>query len=154
MEVFLLHLMATQSLYATIERIGKLCQKGVDCEGDKAGVMPLFGLLFAKMRAAGYERIRMTDVSRQLMITKPAATQAVNKLVEKGLVERVNDENDRRVVYIRPSEGGRRIFEDELEKKLMFIDRAVNRMGEEDANQLVALMDRFLSAVSDELEEN
>ena len=109
--------------------------------------------LFRQMQMNGEQRMRMTDVSRQLMITKPAATQTVNKLVEKGLIERVQDENDRRVVYIRPSRAGTVIFERELEKRLDFMDRAVQRMGEADANQLVLLMDRFLCAVSDEVEE-
>ena len=45
------------------------------------------------------------------------------------------------------------IFERELEKRLDFMDRAVKRMGEADANQLVLLMDRFLCAVADEAEE-
>jgi len=147
------HLMATQSLYSMMGKVAKLLQKEVGCEGEKAGVIPLFGLLFQKMRCSGLDRIRMTDVSRQLMVTKPAATQAVNKLVEKGLIERVNDENDRRVVCIQPTEQGRAVFEQELEKRLAFMDRAVERMGEEDANQLVVLLDRFLSAVADELEE-
>ena len=97
--------------------------------------------------------MRMTEISRQLMITKPAATQAVGKLVEKGLVERVQDENDRRVVYIRPTRLGETAFEEELEKKLEFMDHAVKRMGEEDANQLASLLNRFLTAAEEELEE-
>lgn len=148
-----MHLKATQSLYSIIGKVGKLIRREAVCEGEKAGVIPLFGMLFRKMRADGMDCIRMTDVSRQLMITKPAATQAVNKLAEKGLVERVHDAHDRRVVYIRPTPEGNAVFEQELEVRLEFMDRAVKRMGEEDANQLVVLLDRFLSTVSDELEE-
>lgn len=148
-----MHLQATLSLYGMIGKIGKLFQKGACCDGEKAGVIPLFGLLFHKMKESGAQHVRMTEISRQLMITKPAATQAVGKLVEKGLVERVQDENDRRVVYIRPTRLGETAFEEELEKKLEFMDRAVKRMGEEDANQLASLLNRFLTAVEEELEE-
>ena len=148
-----MHLKATQSLYAMLEKVGTILQTAVAGEGEKAGILPLFALMFQKMRMDGADCIRMTDVSRQLMITKPAATEAVNKLVEKGLVERVHDENDRRVVYIRPTGEGWAVFEQELEIRLSFVDCAVRRMGEEDADQLIVLMDRFLSAVADELEE-
>ena len=148
-----MHLRATESLYAMVDKIGKLFQREASCEGEKASVIPLFGLLFHKMNECGADRIRMTDVSHQLMITKPAATQAVNRLVEKGLVERVYDENDRRVVYIRPTKRGHDIFCSELEKRQDFVDRAVKRMGEADANLLADLLDRFLTAVEEELEE-
>lgn len=144
-----MHSEATLSLYSMVNRIAKLCSKDVSCDGDKSGIMPVFALLFKK--AGG--RVRMTDISEYLMITKPAATQAVNKLVEKGMVERVSDEHDRRVVYIQPTQTGKNIFEQEIEMRLAFVDRVVERMGEADAKRLVALLDRFLIEAAAEAEE-
>jgi len=144
-----MHSEATLSLYSMVNRIAKLCSKDVSCDGDKSGIMPVFALMFKK---AG-NRVRMTDISKYLMITKPAATQAVNKLVENGLVERVSDAHDRRVVYIQPTENGRNVFEQEIEMRMAFVDRVVERMGETDANMLVALLDRFLWEAAAEIEE-
>lgn len=144
-----MHSEATLSLYSMVNRIAKLCSKDVSCDGDKSGIMPVFALLFKK--AGG--RVRMTDISEYLMITKPAATQAVNKLVEKGMVERVSDAHDRRVVYIQPTETGKNIFEQEIENRMAFVDRVVERMGEADAKRLVALLDRFLIEAAAEAEE-
>lgn len=152
-EVEAVHRKATLSLYSMVDRVGKLCRKDNVCDGDKTGLIPVLGLLFREA-GDGDQRVRMTDVSRHLLITKPAATQAVNRLVERGLVERVSDESDRRLVYIRPTEKGKELFEKELEKKLAFTDRVVARMGEENANQLVELLDRFLTEAWMELGEN
>ena len=148
-----MHLKATQALYSMMGKIAKILQHETAGEGERAGVMPVFALLFREMRRRGDSCVRMTDVSRRLSITKPAATQAVNRLVDKGLVERVSDENDRRVVYIRPTAEGDAAFENELEVRLDFVDRAISRMGENRAEQLAELLDSFLNAVSEELEE-
>jgi len=144
------HSEATLSLYSMVNRIAKLCSRDVSCDGDKSGIMPVFALLFKETGGC----VRMTDISQYLMITKPAATQAVNKLVEKGLVERVSDEHDRRVVYIQVTENGKMVFEREIEKRLAFVDRVVARMGDADADQLVVLLDRFLFETAAEIEEN
>lgn len=144
-----MHSEATLSLYAMVNRIAKLCSKDTAGDGDKSGVVPVFALLFKQQGA----RIRMTDVSQYLMITKPAATQAVNKLVEKGLVERISDENDRRLVYIQPTQTGKEVFEQEIETRLAFVDRVIARLGDQDANMLVSLLDRFLSEAAAELED-
>lgn len=148
-----MHLMATRMLYDIIGKVGRILQRECGCDGEKNGAAPLFAMLFHKMRQDGEDCIRMTEVSRRLMITKPAATQAVGRLVEKGLVERVNDQNDRRAVCIRPSQLGQEFFEKELEIRLEFVDRAMERMGEKDATLLVELLNRFLNAVEEELEE-
>lgn len=148
-----MHSEATLSLYSMVDRVGKLCRKDSSCDGEKSGMIPAFGLLFNELNGEN-QRVRMTDVSKYLLITKPAATQAVNRLVERGLVERVSDESDRRVVYIQPTDAGKELFQRELEIKLAFIDHVVERMGKTDADRLVELLDRFLTEAWMLLEEN
>ena len=148
-----MHHEATLSLYSMTDRVGKLCRRDLSGDGDKFAAAPIFALLFREMNQ-GSQRVRMTDVSKFMLITKPAATQAVNRLVEKGLVERVSDESDRRVVYIQPTEAGKAFFQRELDHKLNMVDRVVDRMGEENVNQLVGLLDQFLSEASTLMEEN
>lgn len=147
-----MHSKVTLSLYSMVDRVGKLCRKDFSCDSDHFAAAPLFGLLFREMNE-GNQRVRMTDVSKHMLVTKPAATQAVNRLVERGLVERVNDENDRRVVYIQPTESGKAFFQKELDSKLAVVDCVVERMGEEKGNQLIELLDCFLAEAMDILEE-
>lgn len=141
-----------QKLFAVIEKIGKICSKEMSCEGDKAGILVSFRLMSLMCEAQESHRLRMTDLSRYLMISKPAATQAMDRLVKLSLVERVNDENDRRVVYIQPTPEGKKQFKEEMERRLGFIGRVVERMGTNDAEQLTVLLDRFFSAAEAEVE--
>ncbi|HHU55535.1 MAG TPA: MarR family transcriptional regulator [Acholeplasmataceae bacterium] len=48
----------------------------------------------------------MTNVARKLLITVGTLTTAIDRLVEKGYVERYQNEDDRRRVYLRLTEKG------------------------------------------------
>lgn len=145
-----MHSEATLSLYSMVNRAAKMCSREAAENADKTcGILPGFAMLFKNPE----NRVRMTEISRHLMITKPAATMAVNKLVEQGLVERVRDAQDRRAVYIQLTPAGRDKLEAEIENRLAFVDRVVMRIGEADAKRLVALLDCFLQGAADEMEE-
>ena len=148
-----MHSTATRSLYALVDRLAKLGRSQVFGDAETPGALATFALLFQEKWSNGETLVRMTDVSRQLLISKPAATQTVNRLVERGLVERVSDENDRRVVYIRATEAGRNFFETQMDKNLDLVDRVVVRMGEDDANKLAALLNHFFDAITAETED-
>ena len=141
-----MHSEATRSLYAMVGRLTALGRTRVLGDPETLAVMAPLNLLFEDGWSSGEALVRMTDISQRMMISKPAATQVVNRLVERGLVERASDENDRRIVYIRATEAGRAFYEREINKSLGAVDRVVARMGEGDANQLVALLDKFFDA--------
>lgn len=61
--------------------------------------------------AVGYrERNPMNVVASRLGVTLATLTIAVNKLVEKGFVERVRDEADRRRVLVSLTTQGRKVY--------------------------------------------
>ena len=148
-----MHLKATCALFSLLDKLGKLGRRHVFGDCETSGMQAAFGLLFHREADGNFVRTRMTDVSRQLDISKPAATQMVNRLVEHGMVERVSDESDRRVVYIQATEKGLEIVGARMEKNLSLIDRVVDRMGAEDASALAVLLERFLDAMVAETEE-
>lgn len=141
----------TRVLYSVLTRLGKLSRRQDAVEKEKNGDMVSFGLLFVGEER---ERVRMTDISRFMIVSKPAATQAVNRLVEQGYVERVDDPSDRRVVYIQPTEAGKRRFEEELELRMAVMRRAVSRIGEERGQLLADILTDFLDALLLETEES
>lgn len=146
-----MHSEATLSLYSMVNRVAKLCSRKTVGNADKTcGILPGFAMLFKNPE----NRVKMTEISRHMMISKPAVTMAVDKLVDQGLVERVRDAQDRRVVYIQLTPLGKNKLEQEIEMRLAFVDRVVMRIGEADANRLVALLDCFLQGAADEMEES
>jgi DNA-binding MarR family transcriptional regulator len=53
--------------------------------------------------------VRLSDLAEALHIAPRSATDVVDGLQERGLVERTPDPGDRRAVILRPTDDGRRI---------------------------------------------
>jgi DNA-binding MarR family transcriptional regulator len=53
------------------------------------------------------DAVRMSDLSGRLLISRASTTRSVDRLVQRGWVERLLDEGDRRVVRVRLTVAGR-----------------------------------------------
>ena len=147
-----MHSEATHALYALLERLTKLVRSQAFGDSDTTATLAALTLLFEGQQPEDETPVRMTDVSRRMVISKPAATQVVNRLVENGLVERLSDESDRRVVYIRATEAGRAFYREKMDRNLSMVDRVVDRMGEAEVYALAEHLNSFFDAVSAETE--
>ena len=147
---------ATKYLYSLMARIGKIVRtQPLDENGEEvySNDIALLALLVSMEESAEPVRLRMTDVSRAMAISKPAATQMVNHLVKSGLVERTHSKSDRRVVYIQATPEGRRSFVHVMKSRMVYIERAVHRIGVERAALLGDLLNEFVDALVTVTEE-
>jgi DNA-binding MarR family transcriptional regulator len=67
--------------------------------------MKEYDVLYALTKADG--PVRITDLHRRVLLSQPALSRMVDRLVERGLVERCEDAGDRRVVRLALTEAGR-----------------------------------------------
>ncbi|MFF2093918.1 MarR family transcriptional regulator [Paenibacillus sp. NPDC058174] len=81
--------------------------------------------------------------SRVLDITLPAVSNLSNKLVRKGLVERVVSETDRRQVYLQLTDHGRHIHERMLEKYQTLTDGLWSDLTEAEKDLLITSYERI-----------
>ena len=147
---------ATKYLYSLMARIGKIVRtQPLDENGEEvySNDIALLALLVSMEESAEPVRLRMTDVSRAMAISKPAATQMVNHLVKSGLVERTHSRSDRRVVYIQATPEGRRSVVHVMKSRMVYIERAVHRIGVERAALLGDLLNEFVDALVTVTEE-
>ena len=63
-------------------------------------------MLYSLSKSA--EPVRLTDLHRRVLLSQPALSRLVDRLVERGLVERRVDAGDKRVVRLTLTEAGRR----------------------------------------------
>jgi DNA-binding MarR family transcriptional regulator len=56
--------------------------------------------------AKAHEPVRLTDLHRRVLLSQPALSRMVDRLVERGLVERCPDEGDKRVVRLALTDAG------------------------------------------------
>ncbi|WP_050699084.1 MarR family winged helix-turn-helix transcriptional regulator [Anaeromassilibacillus senegalensis] len=105
------------------------------------------------VRENGIEGVTSSHLSSTMEVTKPAVSKAVSCLEERGFVERVNDELDRRRVYIRLTPEGERILEEARRSMLARIDRIVQKLGEQEAQEFIRLS-RSFSQICQQMQES
>ncbi|MGN6125551.1 MAG: MarR family winged helix-turn-helix transcriptional regulator [Humibacter sp.] len=97
-----------------------------------------FMVLSGLQRAEG-STMRMTDLAAIVDATMPRMSKVVGKLVERGLVERVDGGRDGRVINVRLTSAGRKVLVRALPGHLAQVrDLVIDRLGHD---QLEALAD-------------
>jgi DNA-binding MarR family transcriptional regulator len=97
--------------------------------------------------------IKVGELSEIIHSTKPATSKMLKVLEEKGYINRIPDQKDRRVVYICLSPDGDKMIRKAMDMMQNFFNRTISRLGEEDTRELIRLMNRFYDAMIDEIND-
>ncbi|MFQ5810060.1 MAG: MarR family winged helix-turn-helix transcriptional regulator [Armatimonadota bacterium] len=113
------------------------------------------GMTPAQVRVLRHVHLHRTpsvrSIAEGLMVSPPAATQLVNKLVAKGLVERSERKADRRVVDVRLTPRGRTLAQRLISGRREELTRLLARMPATSQEALARGLEGFISAaLSDE----
>jgi DNA-binding MarR family transcriptional regulator len=85
-----------------------------------------------------YGRSRaMSDIGRELGLSPSAVTQVSNRLERRGLIERVSQDEDRRVRKLRLTRKGQQLVRSREEKQLRRIADALEPLSESEIDQLM-----------------
>ena len=100
------------------------------------------------LRAAeGRPEPSQTELCRETGIHKSLMNRTLNALEEKGLVERVRLEHDKRTARLRLVEENSSLFLEEHRHSLEVVERLVRQMGREQAEQALETL-RSISAAA------
>jgi DNA-binding MarR family transcriptional regulator len=92
--------------------------------------------------------LRMSDLSKHLMVSNGTSTGIVAGLVDEGLVERAFDEGDRRTVTITMTEAGREAFRAMAKRHEEWVIAKLGELSREAKRGLLenlVLLDRHVS---------
>lgn len=81
------------------------------------------------------------DVAEELGVSLPAASRAIEGLVKRGLVERTEDSEDRRMKRIRATEAGTALVASVMEARLAGLESFVESLSERELKQLGAALE-------------
>ncbi len=112
--------------------------------------MIIFHLLTSEEAENGNTKIQLSQICRELGVSRPAVTQCVDRLVSRELLVRCSDPTDRRAVYVELTDKGREYFSTVKGNATDMINRIISRMGEENALQLTQLMAEMRNALKTE----
>ena len=103
----------------------------------------LLGVLV--MRLGGNQKpLSIGEISNVLNITPAAVTHLINPLEENGLIERLKDPSDRRVVLIGITEKGSGVAKELMAEIQERLTGLINYLGEDDSRKLIELMTKVI----------
>lgn len=105
--------------------------------------MAQFGTL---MRLRHDEHCGVGDIASQMSISNAAASQLVDKLVQLGLVERIEDPDDRRAKRLSISPEGLRQLDLSREARLAWTAEVVARLSPEQRMAVTAALQSLIDA--------
>jgi DNA-binding MarR family transcriptional regulator len=93
---------------------------------------------------------RMSELAEQTHQSAGTLTGIVDRLIADGLVERTRSVNDRRVVEVGLTDEGKQRLYQASEARHKDIRRVLDKFGDSDLAQLLALLRRFLDGIQAE----
>ena len=78
----------------------------------------------------------MRSIADYLKITPPSTTAVVAELEKKGLVKRKDDKDDRRVIFIVPTEMSKKLFASLSKRKKAIFKKMTSKLNEKDKKEL------------------
>ncbi len=94
--------------------------------------------------------LTMSELSTELNVPLSTATRIVDGLVQRDMVERIQDSKDRRVVRVKMSKNGRKLYETGTAYTKQRITKLLKDFSAEEQTQLMGLMNKLLDALLDE----
>ncbi len=104
---------------------------------DKGLSMSVIGTLHHLRKE---DPVGVSDLGDHLGVSSAAASQMLDRLVEEGLISRVEDPDDRRMKRITLTEDGHRILGESVDARLSWLKELGERFTEEEKEQLKAAM--------------
>jgi len=102
--------------------------------------LPEFGVLEALHHKG---RMLLGEVQRKLLVSSGGVTYLVDRLVDKGLVERCDNPEDRRAKFVSLTKKGARFIERIFPEHAERIERAVSSLGVEEQLAATALLKKL-----------
>lgn len=97
-------------------------------------------LTFSQMEVLGFIKPEgketMKNIADHLKITPPSATEIVTEMEKKGLVKRLHDKNDRRVIFITLSPLAKKLFISLGKRKEFIFKKMISKINETDKKNL------------------
>ena len=107
--------------------------------------MPQFGIL---MNLHYRQTCGVSDISDRMEISPAAASQLVEKLVQSGLLERIEDPTDRRAKLLSLSPRGLALIESGLEARSNWVDELTAALTPDEYDTVAAALSSLTRAAS------
>lgn len=89
-------------------------------------------------------KCKMNDLAKILMVSPPAATGLIDRLIGQKLVARENDERDRRIIWIILTAKGRTVIRSIRSQKIQTLTRVFSRISAADREHYLDILEKIV----------
>ncbi len=82
----------------------------------------------------------VSDIGEQLGVTNAAASQTVDRLVQLGLIERTEDQDDRRAKHLALTLKGREIIEKGVEARSVWVEGLTDALSHDQQELIISAL--------------
>jgi MarR family transcriptional regulator, 2-MHQ and catechol-resistance regulon repressor len=107
-----------------------------------------FGVLEALLHKGP---LAIKDLGAKVLLTSGSITTAIDRLERRGLVERWDDENDRRSRIVRLTSLGRQMIRKAVAEHRIAMEQAISGLSVEDRGRLIDLLRRLGQSAEEQL---
>lgn len=93
------------------------------------------------------QRCTTTELAEAFSVQKSAITAIMNRLVEKNIIERVQDKNDRRVLYLTLTKEGRTLFEKTEARVFNLVESIIQQFGQEEIETFIRTYEKLANVL-------
>ncbi|NLT29402.1 MAG: MarR family transcriptional regulator [Propionibacterium sp.] len=134
-------------IFSRITRIAVLLDRARQSAFTDHGVTGWEFDVLAALRRSGHPyRLTPGQLLRETMVTSGTMTTRVDRLTERGLVERLPDPSDRRGVLVAMTEQGRLVVDGALDALVTAEEEILAGLDTADRQELAALLRRLSAA--------
>ena len=137
----------------SISKIKKLAHKHKNSQDFHAGMLMTMKVIYSNYlinkEDENYYGMKTSELTKNLCITKPATSKILNTMEKKGYISRVSNKSDRRVVYVKLTNDGEKFLKDQDRKFQQFTCSIVEKMGQEDTDDLICLFGKLYDVIEE-----
>ena len=109
-----------------------------------------FSVLRCLMNAE--EGVSAGEIAEKSCVSSARMAVLLNRMEEKGLIEKYKDENDRRKTMVRATKKGSKLISERKQMLLCVLEKITEKVGREKISVMIETM-REISAVCEEMEK-
>lgn len=96
---------------------------------------------------AGNPDSTMSEIAKHFAIELPSATSLINKLYKTGLVERKQDKEDRRKIYVVLTEKGVQLFKEGKKVRKQQIEKVLAYLTEAEKEKMQEILEKICNSL-------
>ncbi|MEV0143892.1 MULTISPECIES: MarR family transcriptional regulator [unclassified Nonomuraea] len=133
-----------------LSRSSRLIERALKENFAAHGIEPWeFDVLATLLRAGPPHVLNAGELSAAAMVSSAALTNRIDRLMDKGLVDRAVDPDHRRRVLVSLTDEGLRLVNTLVEQHLAYERRLLDGLDPADSDHLAALLRRLLVSLGD-----